>query len=49
MGLKYYGLDFDVRTMNFIIGAGLYSFSLSRVSHKGEFYLDKFLMRQSLH
>ena len=43
------GLDFDVRTMNFIIGAGLYSFSLSRVSHKDEFYLDRFLMRQPLH
>ena len=25
---------------------GLYSFSLPRVSHKGEFYLEKFLMRQ---
>ena len=24
----------------------LYSFSLSRVSHKGEFYLERFLMRQ---
>jgi hypothetical protein len=24
----------------------LYSFSLSRVSHKGEFHLDRFLMRQ---
>jgi len=27
----------------------LHSFSLSRVSHKGEFYLDRFLMRQPLH
>ena len=25
---------------------GLYSFSLPRVSHKGEFYLGRFLMRQ---
>jgi len=32
-----------------IIGAWLYSFSLSRVSHKGEFYLERFLMRQPLH
>jgi hypothetical protein len=30
-------------------GAWLHSFSLSRVSHKGEFYLDRFLMRQPLH
>ena len=47
-------LDFVVRTMNFLrtmnfVVMGLYSFFLSRVSHKGEFYLDKFLMRQPLH
>ena len=35
--------------MNYLIGAWLYSFSLSRVSHKGEFYLERFLMRQPLH
>jgi hypothetical protein len=27
----------------------MYSFFLSRVSHKGEFYLDRFLTRQPLH
>jgi hypothetical protein len=41
-------VNFDVRIMNFY-GARLYSFSLSRVSHKDEFYLDKFLIRQPLH
>jgi hypothetical protein len=34
--------------MNSLLGLGCTLF-LSRVSHKGEFYLDRFLMRQPLH
>jgi hypothetical protein len=34
--------------MNSLFGLGCTLF-LSRVSHKGEFYLDRFLMRQPLH
>jgi hypothetical protein len=42
-------MDF-VRTVNFELSElGCTLFSLSRVSHKGEFYLDRFLMRQPLH
>ena len=32
--------------MEELLRAVLHSFSLSRVSHKGEFYLERFLMRQ---
>ena len=32
--------------MEDLLKAVLHSFSLSRVSHKGEFYLERFLMRQ---
>ena len=32
--------------MEYLLRAVLHSFSLSSVSHKGEFYLERFLMRQ---
>jgi hypothetical protein len=41
-------LDFVVRTINFLM-SWVVLFFLSRVSHKGEFYLDRFLTRQPLH
>jgi hypothetical protein len=42
----YISVTFELFEDLIIIRAVLHSFFLFRVSHKGEFYLERFLMRQ---